>query len=212
MAKSTILLTGGTGKVSRRIAPLLSASGHAILIASRSGNTPSVQLYEGVKFDWFDSTTFHQPFEYGPISAIFLVAPPIMYCLPPMKEFIELAIQKGTKRFVLLSGSLVDSGDGPMMAQVSNYLAHLNVEYAILQPTWFMENFSEMEHLQTIRDRDTIVTATGEGKVPFVSVDDIAAVAVRALTDEVSHNTEHLILGQDLWSYDDVGSPSMVQD
>ena len=48
-------------------------------------------------------------------------------------------------------------------------------------------------------------TATGNGKVPFVSANDIAAVAFRALIDEKPHNTDHLILGSDLLSYDDVG-------
>jgi festuclavine dehydrogenase len=66
------------------------------------------------------------------------------------------------------------------------------------------ENFSEMEHGHSIRSEDRILTATGEGKVSFVSADDIAAVAFRALTDEVLHNTDHLILGPELFSYDDV--------
>lgn len=40
-----------------------------------------------------------------------------------------------------------------------------------------------------------IVTATGSGRVGFVDAEDIAAVAVRALTDERPHNTDHLITG-----------------
>lgn len=69
-----------------------------------------------------------------------------------------------------------------------------------------------MGHLSTIRDEDRIVTATGKGKLPFVSADDIAAVAFRALTDKVSHNTDHLILGPELLSYDDVSSPTCTID
>jgi festuclavine dehydrogenase len=65
-----------------------------------------------------------------------------------------------------------------------------------------------MQHLYSIRDADNIVTATGEGKLPFVSADDVASVAFRALTDEKSHNTDHLLLGPELLSYDDVSSPA----
>jgi festuclavine dehydrogenase len=72
------------------------------------------------------------------------------------------------------------------------------------------ENFSKMQHLPSIRDYDRIVTATGEGKVPFVSADDIAAVAFRALMDPVPHNTDHLILGPALFSYDEVAE--MISD
>ncbi len=61
-----------------------------------------------------------------------------------------------------------------------------------------------MEHRKTIRDQDLIMTAAGDGRVPFVSAEDIAAVAFRALTDKEGHDTEHLILGQDLLSYDEV--------
>lgn len=48
-------------------------------------------------------------------------------------------------------------------------------------------------------------SATGDGKIPFVSANDIARVGFRALTDEKSHNTDHVILGPDLLSYDQVG-------
>jgi festuclavine dehydrogenase len=63
-----------------------------------------------------------------------------------------------------------------------------------------------MKDLYTICNEDKIITATGNGKVPFVSADDIAAIGYRALTDEVPHNTDHLILGPDLLSYGDVCS------
>lgn len=222
--KSSILLTGGTGKVSSRIIPLLSSNGNTVLVASRSGRCPSLLNTTGVKFDWFDSTTYASSFSQTQINAIFLVAPPIIDCVPPMKTFIDLAVEKGVKRFVLLSASVLDAGDGPMMGKVSKYISSLGVEWAILRPTWFMgmllsasslllnyangvtENFSEMQHMFSIRDEDKIITATGEGKVPFVSADDIAAVAFRALTDEVPHNADHLILGPELWSYDEVSS------
>ncbi len=59
-----------------------------------------------------------------------------------MKQFIDLAIQKGVKRFVLLSASVADLGDGPSMAKVSKYITERGVEYAILKPTWFMRKFS----------------------------------------------------------------------
>jgi hypothetical protein len=64
-----------------------------------------------------------------------------------------------------------------------------------------------MQHLPTIRDQDQIITAAGAGKVPFVSAGDIAAIAYRALTDQVPHNTDRLILGPELLSYDQVSLP-----
>lgn len=137
-SKGSILLTGGTGKVARRIAPLFSSNGNTVLIASRSGKCPPLANATGVKFDWFDSTTYTNPFSHSHINAIFLVAPPIIDCFPPMKAFIDLAVEKGVKRFVLLSASVLDVGDGPMMGQVSKYISSLRMEWAVLRPTWFM--------------------------------------------------------------------------
>jgi festuclavine dehydrogenase len=69
-----------------------------------------------------------------------------------------------------------------------------------------IENFSEQHHLTTIRDQSLIVTATGSGRLPFISVSDIAAVAFHALTDTVPHNTDHLLLGPELFSYSEVAA------
>jgi festuclavine dehydrogenase len=211
--KGTVLLLGGTGKVSSRIAPLLSSNGYSVLLASRSGKAPSLPNCHGIKFDWFDQSTYASPFKTATnISSIFIVAPPIVDQLPLTKAFIDLAITEGVKRGVLLSGSVLPVGDGPMMGVLSKYLISLDVEYAILRPSWFMENFSEVEHYRTILEEDRIVTAAGDGKVPFVSAHDIANVAYRALTDEVPHNTDHLILGPGLFSYDEVSSIVLLME
>jgi festuclavine dehydrogenase len=137
-SKGAILLTGGTGKVSSRIAPLLSSNGNDVLIASRSGRFPSLPNTTGVVFDWLDSSTYTNALSHSQVKAVFLIAPPIMNCLPPMKAFIDLAVEKGVRRFVLLSASLLDVGDGPMMGQVSKYISSFGVEWAVLRPTWFM--------------------------------------------------------------------------
>jgi len=161
-----------------------------------------------VKFDWFDPSTHSALFNIlpTPINAIFIVAPPVVNQLPLTAAFLTLALSHNVRRFVLLSGSVLPVGDGPMMAAVSQHFVSLGVEYAILRPTWFMENFSEADHHRSIVEEDRIVTAAGDGRVPFVSVKNIAEVAVRALTDEVSHDRDYLIVGSDLFSYDQVAT------
>ncbi len=68
----------------------------------------------------------------------------------------------------------------------------------------YAENFGERWHLATIQDEGKIYTACGEGKFPFISAMDIAAVAFRALTDEKTHNTDYLLEGAELLSHDQV--------
>lgn len=67
-----------------------------------------------------------------------------------------------------------------------------------------IENFLEDGLRSLIKNQGKLYTATGNGKAPFVSADDIAAVAYRALTDEKSHNTDYFILGPELLNYDEV--------
>ncbi|CAF9908473.1 MAG: hypothetical protein HETSPECPRED_008089 [Heterodermia speciosa] len=198
----TILLTGGNGKTSSRLAPLLKQEGFQVLVASRSG-----AVRDGIKscrFDWLDESTYANPFEAASdISALYIVAPRTMDMLTPTKGFIDYALKKGVKRFVLLSASSVQCGD-PAHGKIHEYIKSLNVEYGVLRPTWFMQNFSEAQHLTPIRDEGKLYSATNNGRIPFVSTEDIACVAKHLLTDEKPHNTDYVVLGPELLSYDDV--------
>lgn len=59
-------------------------------------------------------------------------------------------------------------------------------------------------HLHDIKENNTIITASADGKLGFVSADDIADLTFEALTDAKSHNTDHILTGPELLSYDDV--------
>lgn len=64
-------------------------------------------------------------------------------------DFIELAAKQGIRRFVLLGSSMVPEG-GPFMGQVHKKLRELNVEWAVLRPSWFM---GECKKCFNIRDQ-----------------------------------------------------------
>lgn len=69
-----------------------------------------------------------------------------------------------------------------------------------------MQNFSELQHLPTIRDEGIIYSATADGRVPFVDADDIATVAMVALTCAVSFNRDIMITGPEPLSYSQVAN------
>lgn len=70
-----------------------------------------------------------------------------------------------------------------------------------------LENLIEPGLIYTIGKMSKIFTACGDGKIPFISADDIAAMAFHALTDEKSHNCDYRVLGPELLTYDDVCAP-----
>ena len=145
-SKAPVLLLGGTGKVARRIAHQLAATHQPVLVATRKGSA----VAGGVLFDWNDRETWGNAFAAAqpgkpakggpPISAIFLVCPPILDVLSIMSEYIDFARSQGVRRFVLLSSSAVEKG-GVAMGKVHSYLSDLGskgeVEWAVLRPTWF---------------------------------------------------------------------------
>lgn len=198
----TVLITGGKVKTASCLACLLKDGNKPFLVASRSGGDPADE-FPSCRFDWLDATTYAIPWsKVEEITSVYLVPPPVLDMLPPMKAFIDYCREKGVERFVLLSASVVEPG-GPAAGKVHEYLVSIGVEYCVLRPTWFMENFSKQPR-KLVKPEDNIYSATGEGKVPFVSAEDIAAVAFHALVDLQSHNTDHYIRGPELLSYDEV--------
>ncbi|KAK0457592.1 uncharacterized protein EV420DRAFT_1480652 [Desarmillaria tabescens] len=186
-----------------RIARLLHHANYPVLLTSRKGGVVPVP-FKAVKFDWYDPSTFEGVFATDPsIDRIYLLSPGgSVNVFSPMKPFIDLAVQRGVEWFVLLSGSMLDSGQ-QASGKVHEYLLSLKVDYAVIRPSWFFENFLTI-HLGTIRKQNTIMSASGDGRIGFISADDIADLVVSALSDEKSHNTDHILLGPELLTYDDV--------
>ncbi|KAF7348539.1 NAD(P)-binding protein [Mycena venus] len=197
----TILLTGGTGKTASPLSKLLLQAKQPVVLATRSGKVPAP--FSGVRFDWLDSSTYNIPFDaYSDIDRIYIVAPPVMDMFPPMKAFIDYAVERGVKRFVLLSAGVLEIG-GPSMGKAHEYLDSLKVEYCALRPSWFIENFTT-QYADLIKTRNEIVSATGDGLLGYVSTEDIADVAFKALVEEKIDNNNPIIVGPELVSYDQI--------
>ena len=88
------------------------------------------------------------------------------------------------------------------------YLDELKVEYGILRPSWFNENLIEAPHLPTIKDEGKIYSGCGDGKAPWVTTEDIAAVAFGALTSPEAPQEVYNVLGPEFITFDDVSEPS----
>ncbi|RKN07915.1 NAD(P)H-binding protein [Streptomyces radicis] len=205
MSEATVLVTGATGTIGGRItAGLLAEGRHRVRAASRGG-TAAEGAARPVRFDWYEPATHAAALEGA--DRVHLIAPigdpePAAVMLP----FLEQARAAGVRRVVLLSASLVESGD-PGLGEVQAALPQLFAEWAALRPSWFMQNLiGDHHHARTLRDEGLIRTATGEGRVGFVDADDIAAVAVRALSDERSPDAELVLTGPEALSYAEVAA------
>jgi ergot alkaloid biosynthesis protein len=187
-----ILVTGGTGKTGRRVSEQLAAAGAEVRVASRGGPHP---------FDWSAPETWGAALDG--VSAAYLVPPPGGDVSAAMIAFAQAAMTRGVRRFVLLSGSPMPEG-GPGVGQTHRWLRENAADWAVLRPSWFMQNFSEGQHLAVIRDEGVIYSATEDGRIPFIDAEDIAASAVAALTGPAALNRDFILTGPDPITYDAV--------
>jgi uncharacterized protein YbjT (DUF2867 family) len=165
---ASTLVVGGGGKTGRRVADRLRASGHAVRLASRS-TTP--------RFDWTDRSTWAAALN-GAQQAYVAYQPDLAVpgALDTVTGFFEQAVRLGVKRLVLLSGR------GEIEAeQAEQALQASGADWTILRCSWFSQNFSETYLRDAILSGE-VALPVGDVPEPFVDVDDIADVAVAALT------------------------------
>ncbi len=166
----TILVLGGTGKTGRRVVDRLQARGEAVRVGSRTAEPP---------FDWDDPSTWTPALE-GVRAAYVSYYPDL--AVPGAREataaFTEHALAQGVRRLVLLSGR------GETEAQLAEQaLQSSGADWTIVRCSWFNQNFSESFFLDPVLAGDVALPA-GSVPEPFVDADDIADVAVAALTDD----------------------------
>lgn len=204
MSAPRVLITGGTGNTGRRIAARLGELGLSVRTASRAPKPESSG--EHVRFDWADAST-HTPALEG-VDRVYLLAP-AMVADPStvMLPFLEEALARGVQRLVLLSSSAIPEGS-PGIGTVDRFLRERAPGWAVLKPSWFMQNFVDPKHVHatSLLDQGIVVTSTGAGRVGFVDPNDIAEVAARALADDEPHNAAHVITGPEALSYGDLAA------
>ena len=166
----TTLVVGGTGKTGRRVAERLRARDLPVRIGSRSGAPP---------FDWEDRSTW-TPALQGTTAAYISYFPDLAVPGAPeaIAAFVEQALALGTRRLVLLSGRGEEEAQRAEQALADTY-----AEWTIVRCSWFSQNFSESYLAEPVLAGEVALPA-GDVPEPFVDADDIADVAVAALTQE----------------------------
>src|ERR671920_413001 len=172
--KEMTLVLGGTGKTGRRVAARLQARGLPVRIGSRSGEPP---------FDWQKPDTWATALD-GVSAAYVSYYPDVAIPGAPevVRAFTELAVQSGTRRLVLLSGRGEEEAQRAEQA-VREVGDGAGVEWTIVRCAWFMQNFDEYFLLEPILSGE-VALPSGDVPEPFVDADDIADVAVAALTED----------------------------
>lgn len=168
MNDTPILIIGKSAKTGLRVEQRLQAMGHSTQGVSRS-TTPA--------FDWEDRATWHAAMQ-GTQSAYVTFYPDLAVptAEQSIQEFINVAKEVGLQHLVLLSGRGEQGAE-----RAEKVLMESGLDWNVVRANWFMQNFSEGFMIEGIVQGQLDLPA-GDTLEPFVDIDDIADVAVAALT------------------------------
>ncbi len=188
MKNSPILIIGKNGKTGARVNQRLQTLGYATRPVSRS-TSPS--------FDWENPATWQSAIK-GASSAYVTYQPDLAvpHAETAIKEFVQVAGDNGLEHIVLLSGR---GEEGAQRAE--KVLMASGISWNIVRCSWFCQNFSENFMLEGILAGELILPADDTVE-PFVDADDIADVAVAALTQPGHRNRLYELTGPRALSFE----------
>jgi uncharacterized protein YbjT (DUF2867 family) len=213
LGRRTILVIGATGTVgSEVVKQLVSSSSDQNVIRAvvhsqdKAEKFKQYKTVETVNMDYNNSETIAAALNQ--VDKLFLLTLPTLNVIEIYSNLVK-QIRKygggGINHIVKLSSMEAETGPettiGRLHRQEEKIIEESGIPYTFLRPSAFMQNF--VNYLgQTIRNQNAFYLPTGDGKVSFVDVRDIAAVSVRVLTSDNGHaGKAYTITGQEAISH-----------
>ena len=168
-SESLTLVLGATGKTGQRVVQRLAEKGYAVRNGSRHSDPP---------FHWDNHHSWDTVLD-GVTAAYISYAPDLAIpgATDAVHAFVGQAVEHGVQRLVLLSGRGEDEAQACELI-----IQRPDIEWTVVRCSWFAQNFSEGEFLGMVLAGEVALPAGDVGE-PFVDADDIADVAVAALTE-----------------------------
>jgi len=198
---STVLVTGATGTVGSALLDALTDCDATVRAATRSppGTGPAD---EWVAFD------FEKPETWGDalagVDALFLLRPPQLSRVGPVRAFVDAAGRVGVDRCVVLS--VLGAERNPLLPhrRIERHVAASALRWTFLRPSFFTQNLVEV-HGDALA-RGEIPVPAGDGRTSFVDARDVAAVAAVALTEPGHAGVAYDLTGPEALTYDEVAA------
>jgi uncharacterized protein YbjT (DUF2867 family) len=202
-----ILVTGATGKSGREIVKQLSEAGAQVRALVRDpakaawlAELPGIEIVEG---DLSKPETLAPAF-VGVERALLLPAP-APSSVAEQSNFIEAAVRAGTPHVVKFSAVGADASAAEGFARWhglgEEQLKASGRAYTILRPALFMQ-----ELLNTWGGQRTIYLPLGDMRQAPVDTRDIAAVAVKTLTEDGHASQTYEITGPEALTYTEIAT------
>ncbi|RYE20320.1 MAG: SDR family NAD(P)-dependent oxidoreductase [Sphingobacteriaceae bacterium] len=123
------------------------------------------------------------------------------------KKMIDLAIEAGIKHIVRLSTSDTNLSTklpyGKSHAEIDHYLQRKPVNWTILRPTGFMQNFIESRHPI---GNGALPHCLNDGQISYIDLRDIASVAKTVLTEDKHNEATYYLTGPESLTMNEVAA------
>jgi (4-alkanoyl-5-oxo-2,5-dihydrofuran-3-yl)methyl phosphate reductase len=179
---TTYLITGATGNIGTRVVERLLQRGAQTRVFVRNADKAAERYGDRVEVrvgDLTDSATLARAVEG--VDVVFLVStgPDLA---EKDKRAANIAKSAGAKLLVKLSTDDVGHGVGTGVWHREGEAAirDSGIGFVFVQPSGFMDNF--LNWADSIKTDGVVRCAAGDGRIPFIHSDDIADVAIAAMT------------------------------
>lgn len=196
-----ILVTGSTGTVGSEVVKQLLEKKAEFRVAVSSLTKAKMANAEGLQAAVLNYTD-PQSFEYAlkGVERLFLLSPPGATHMEA--GLIDAAKKVDVRHIVKLSVIGADAGASIFAREhgaMEKVVKDSGVAYTFLRPNGFMQNYLS-NFGATIKEQGAFYLAQGDSKVSVVDVRDIAAVAVKALTQAGHEGKAYTITGPEALS------------
>jgi len=208
MTRSSILVVGGTGQLGTRLVRQLSAAGvkPRALVRSQEKGEAIASMATPVLGDLLAPETLTAAFRGA--ERVFIVAPPVSEMEALERNAIDAAVAAGAKRIVYLSNFAATEGSELRPMHIhglhERLIASRGVDWTVLGPTRYMTNFPF--NWPSVLNDGLLLEAGGSGVMTCIDPDDVAAVAVKALTEDGHEGQTYRLTSEDAFAAADLAA------
>ncbi len=196
--KKVFLIAGASSKNGTSVAKLLLAEAgnkYIVRVGARDPTKLSGLVALGAEAVVLDTSLESAFAAFKGVDGVFIVVPFLAGGAEDIliENYLKAAKESGTKHIVYLSAIDADENPSHSHKKHEHLVSESGIPFTILRPSSFHENAVTYK-AETVKSQGVFWSSAGDGVYASVAIDDIAAVAVAALTEPEKHVGQTYVL------------------